>query len=770
MKTQISRWSDDPAKRRSGIYQQQGRMITDADLNELVELLKRRVDAALGEVVGTGAPRAGGVGFVSAGPMLHPGTLYADGVRARLESSTAGAASFPLNAQADFPAAALAPTGSAHVLYADIWELATSALQDASQLDPGLHGADTSTRTQMLAQVKWCAAADVPDPLGAPQNPRKGDATAALEFRAGQAEADPCDPCAAEIALDARVGNYLFRVEVHDVKGPANAPTEVTLKWSSENGAEQHAQADVPAEFKRGDWIYEFYSDTTERHLGVHLGFAPQRARLTDGWPDAADLPAAATYPYVRRWDGYAILTKGASWAVKIDSGALQAKDKGRVFTLLTTGTTPTHGHYTIGAQLVAHLSGLKLTLALDAKKFVAGDFWLATVRENAEEAQRVQQATTLPIGIDHHYLKLATVTGAAAPTFDDAATRRLSFPPLADLTADRVGYDPVPKAARWTDIIDAGTPPPPNVQSAIDTLVEKLESSDIGYNLPTCPVTHLNTLRQLLFGTAPANQKVNDLLDRLLCFIDAASIPYAVTSAPGITVKSVLDTHAAELLKRVLKAGDTMTGALVVNPAPPVPLSVDVKGTLQTEQFKLIAPAGTPNRAVLTYESATGLAKWLETSLTAWNLAGGNLSTEPSAVTGAVTIGRSTTINGNLQLNGSLFVTGSSPYALAAHNHDSRYLSSVDFQSHEYLPGQERQLAVRANRPALVTFAYNTYDASGVPQWGTTFVNGPFSNLIEVKVIKVSPGSGGSGDKDYRITVRNNNTVRLWIGVEVFE
>ena len=54
MKTQISRISHWPEKRYSGVYQQQGRMITDADWNELVELLKARVDGALADAVGSG--------------------------------------------------------------------------------------------------------------------------------------------------------------------------------------------------------------------------------------------------------------------------------------------------------------------------------------------------------------------------------------------------------------------------------------------------------------------------------------------------------------------------------------------------------------------------------------------------------------------------------------------------------------------------------------------------------------------------------------------
>jgi hypothetical protein len=563
MKTQISRWSDDPAKRRSGIYQQQGRMISDADLNELVELLKRRVDEALLDVVGSGTPRTANVGLVANGPILRRGTLFAGGVRALLESVTAGAPTFALNQQADFPQS---PTwaGGDQMLYADVWELATTALQDATLLDAGLHGADTCTRTQTLVQVKWCATAT--DPLTDAKNPPKGDATLQLEMREGSSEPDPCDPCAAAVALDARVGNYAFRVEVHDVQGAANAPTEITLKWSSENGAEQHAQADVPSDYKRGDWIYEFYNDTTERHLGVHLvgGFIPARAVLKDDWPGAADLPDKAQYPYVRRWDGYAVLARsGGAWTVKSLSSVLQAKDKGRVFELFPVSGTPTHGHYTLGAQLVAYLAGLKLTLALDGKKFVAGDYWLATVRENAEGAARVQLAHPEPVGIMHHYIALARVVGTVVQPFSDADTRRLSFPRLSNLTADRIGYDPATTPAlstRWTDVIDdAAVAAPLNVQRAIDLLIDRLESSDIGYGRPTCTgvITSVNNL--ITWPAGPLT--VKSVFDTLLCQLDGTKIPYdAVTDTRTIKQALVALDNA-----KVNRSGDTMTGSLLI-------------------------------------------------------------------------------------------------------------------------------------------------------------------------------------------------------------
>ncbi|MEK6210039.1 MAG: DUF6519 domain-containing protein [Pseudomonadota bacterium] len=694
MKTQISRWSDEPAARRSGIYQQQGRMISDADLNELMELLKRRIDDALGEVVGSGTPMRArtdavlppeklpaeglvAAGTVATGLQLRRGALYVDGIRALLEPDptkvTDTEAPFPLDKQADFPLALLAPTSTGNrAIYADVWDWSTTALQDEILLDPGLRGADTCTRTQTLVQVKWCAApgaTPAPECLDQDKNPAKGDAVLLLEIRQGGSVQDPCDPCAAELALDTRVGNYLFRLEVHDVKLTDNAPSEITLKWSSENAAEQHARADVPAEFHSGDWIYEFYNDTTEKHLGVHLsGFVPARGLLKDGWPTSwptedAD-HVAAVYDYVRRWDGYAVLVRSGTtgpWSIKSISSALQAKDKGRG--LQSQATPSTHGDYKLGSDFVVYLSGLVLTLALNSKKFVAGDYWLAAVREDAAEAKRVQQVGEYeigtgtnpprhyrPLGITHHYLVLARLSGTNIQR-DDAETRKLSFPRLTDFPADHVGYDPAPKGPRWDDITDiTGTVQqqvaarPVNVQSAIDALLDGLESSDIRYELPACPG---NTLRALLWsGATTAPHEIKELLNRLLCAIDSSTLPYAAGAGSGSTVKGVLDEINGDLPKKVNKAGDTMTGALVIEPSPPLSPattpSLDVRGILATQTFRLTAPTGTPTNAVLALANpATGLATWLTTSLTAWNLStSGNLSTDPASVTGTITLG----------------------------------------------------------------------------------------------------------------------------------
>ena len=61
MKTQLSRKTFDALKRYSGVYQQMGRMLTDADWNELSDLNKERLADVLTDVIGSGTPKERGV-------------------------------------------------------------------------------------------------------------------------------------------------------------------------------------------------------------------------------------------------------------------------------------------------------------------------------------------------------------------------------------------------------------------------------------------------------------------------------------------------------------------------------------------------------------------------------------------------------------------------------------------------------------------------------------------------------------------------------------
>src|SRR4029453_9175026 len=83
MKSQISRHSHDHSKRYSGVFQQQGRMITDADWNELQAIVKTRLDEALRDVVGGGGPSRRPLGLRDGGLGEALGDVVGGGVPSR---------------------------------------------------------------------------------------------------------------------------------------------------------------------------------------------------------------------------------------------------------------------------------------------------------------------------------------------------------------------------------------------------------------------------------------------------------------------------------------------------------------------------------------------------------------------------------------------------------------------------------------------------------------------------------------------------------------
>src|SRR2546422_10563289 len=114
MKIQTSRESHRADRRYSGVYQQQGRMITDADWNELMQIVTERRRESLGDVIQSGIPRKDGLGilFVSGaqgGVRIRPGHLYAGGVLARLPGNVNDLVKY--EEQSDFKAAPALPPG-----------------------------------------------------------------------------------------------------------------------------------------------------------------------------------------------------------------------------------------------------------------------------------------------------------------------------------------------------------------------------------------------------------------------------------------------------------------------------------------------------------------------------------------------------------------------------------------------------------------------------------------------------------------------------------
>ena len=316
-----------------------------------------------------------------------------------------------------------------------------------------------------MVQIKAAPLAAAPDiEAGTGDFPRIGTAELAVAPTDPDAIVDECDPCAGVVQLEQVVANALWRLEIVAVEGTPTAPDRIALAWSIEN-ATAIAPADVSHEdFERAGKVYEFFSPTTESYSGAF-------ANSTDAKPsafvdDLATAPNPPTdhdggdWPFVRRWDGHAVIAGGAVES-QLGAGFTIALAAGVVTLTLDTFTA---------------------TLDLAGKAVMAGDYWLVELRRFAAEDERIRLVSATPVGIEHHYCVLfrTNAAGAALPP-TDAERRKLSFPTLADLPADHVGF--VNNCPKLYDDAE-------NVQEALDNLCA-IAAEDIAFDPDTCPVLY---------------------------------------------------------------------------------------------------------------------------------------------------------------------------------------------------------------------------------------------------------------------------------------
>jgi len=393
MKTEISRNSHDPEKRYSGVYQQQGRMITDADWNELVDIVKARLNDALTDAIGSGVPENGGI--IKDGE-LHWGVAYADGVRAELSPAEGDASvAFSFDGQADFPLLPGSKPESEDIVFLDVWERVVTSYEDAGLMDSALHGADTCSRTKTMVQVKWCSSEqelqNVIDATKATLSVVRSDRYAAKDT------------------------NFVFRVEVHSI-GKAG----LVLKWSRENAAEQFYRLDAenvgqtpPDYFKQGNRVFEYFKEDSEKYFGFTGSVSIPINRNTMLKQESAPAPAAAEYPHVRRWDGYCEVA--------------------------ISDPVPSVIHDSLTGEKVS-LDGNVLTLALEdftltvetdgweTGRLLAGDYWQFAVRPGDDSfPEKVS-----PAGIRHRYLLLGTYMESNQISVSDNLQGEFSFPSLS--------------------------------------------------------------------------------------------------------------------------------------------------------------------------------------------------------------------------------------------------------------------------------------------------------------------------------------------------
>jgi hypothetical protein len=413
-----SRFTEKPRKRFAEVLLQQGRVLLDADWNELADILTRRDRT---QALDTFGPRAvprittpdGFLIGVQTSPELDltigAGRAYVDG---RLVEVFPGEAPTYLH-QPFFPAPPpLSGMSGTGLVYLDVWDREVTSIEDPDLLDPALGGVDTTTRIQTVWQVRIVTSGAIDAPLGCSTDldalfPPSGGR---LTTEAVQPPASD-DPCILPESGGYRgVENQLYRVEIHT----GGALGAARFKWSRENASivsrvEQVATAAVTTltvsrigrdpvlRFAVDDWV-EILDDP--RELSGEPGLMARVTEVNEATRTVVldrALPAGSLDPAdlsrrtrVRRWDQRA----------GVDANGLLAATAGPI--ALERGVQVRFSADPVGGQ------------------FHAGDAWSFHAR-TADASVEILTAAP-PRSIVHHYGALAVVTGlgTASPVPQD--------------------------------------------------------------------------------------------------------------------------------------------------------------------------------------------------------------------------------------------------------------------------------------------------------------------------------------------------------------
>ncbi len=336
-----SRYTFNPFKDYSSVVMPQGRVQSDADWNEYLAEISRRIQAGTLDTMGRAAyplttPDAF---YISAGTTpwvvdIGLGRMYVDGLLAENHGPLPGTwdpaleelsgvpqpqpttvgntPSIPFTGQPYLPAAAKALSGAAqylpnaagsYVYYLDVWKRAVTSLQDPTLVDSAI-GIDTSGRMQTVWQVRWMNA--TPAGGGTAITCPTPDANVPYPpASAGQLSTQVLpNPTSGPCCLTPGTGytgleNQFYRVQIHQ-GGPLG---KATFKWSRENASVATSVTQIATKgnaagnqatvltvtslgrdqvlhFSNGNWI-ELLDDNAE----------------LDGMPDA-NYPAGSPYTF----------------------------------------------------------------------------------------------------------------------------------------------------------------------------------------------------------------------------------------------------------------------------------------------------------------------------------------------------------------------------------------------------------------------------------------------------------------------------------------
>lgn len=400
MKGDFSRKTFRPQRHYSGVLMQQGRVQVDADWNEQVDIFLNQLRTATADIIGWhGTPQGpcepGGfaIELVDGELRIGPGHYYVDGILCENDTLC----TYATQPSAPCPERRL-PDAVRHLVFLDVWERHITCLEDPDLLEVALGGPDTTTRRQIVWQVRIrpirrrAAAPDDQESLRRALGLRRKGNAGSLRVRV-TATAGPEEEHLASGYLG--LENRLYRVEIHD--GGTGR-----FKWSQDNGSLACSIASctgteltVTARGREGlesldenDWL-EIEDDHTA--LSQRGGDLVQVLEADVGAGRiVVDSPVSVAldrHPLLRRWDGCGTASSG--------------------WTDLNAG----------------------IQVSFDGGQYRPGDYWLIPARPAVGDIEWPYDEGTPksipPLGVHHHYTPLALLA-------DKVTDLRRFFTPLA--------------------------------------------------------------------------------------------------------------------------------------------------------------------------------------------------------------------------------------------------------------------------------------------------------------------------------------------------
>ena len=360
MKGDFTRNTYDPRNHYSRVLMQQGRVQLDADWNEQGAIFSHYLRALARDLIGPHAAPAGSNGLqVVIDPNLiakYDGSLLKDSTIAsdkkllqRLSGELKKGTSFVINPgryyvegilienrnpmlysdQAGFDAQIFGDQKKTpYVVYLDVWERHITCVEDPHIREIALGGPDTTTRLQIVWQVKTDAHYNSDQPCnlgGTPKQPGSG----LLRARAKQGSPSP-EPCVIAPSSSYRgAENQLYRVEILRAGVADGTATGASYIWSRENGSVVLPIVNIGAASTLANGTTQL--DVTlaslgcDKKLGLHSGdwvsvvddtavlqnradpllkvIKIDRDTMTVTLQGSTLVSNASTHPLLRRWD-----------------------------------------------------------------------------------------------------------------------------------------------------------------------------------------------------------------------------------------------------------------------------------------------------------------------------------------------------------------------------------------------------------------------------------------------------------------------------------